>query len=193
MNQIPRLRILSAAKKRQACRFLKRGGVLAYATESCFGLGGLPTHPKAIRQVIRLKKRNQNKGLIVVASDFSQLRSLVEPLTKEQLDTVNQYWPGPYTFLLKAKNRVLPYLRGFGNQKLAVRISAHPQTALLCKALGYALVSSSANIAKQHPCKNTRQAQQKFGKKALVIKGQIGVQHKPSTLIDLETGKVLRG
>ena len=189
----PKSRTISAAQQRKARQTLKNGGVLAYATESCFGLGGVPTHPKAIRKVIRLKKRNQNKGLIVVAADFSQLKSLVEPLTSLQQEYVTQYWPGPFTFLLTAKKRVLPTLRGFGNQKLAVRISAHPDTAFLCHSLGTALISSSANIAKQHPCKSTQQSRRKFGHKGMVIQGQIGQATKPSTLIDLETGKILRG
>lgn len=193
MSKIPKIRIASVAQLRQARRTLKTGGVLAYATESCFGLGGLPTHPKAIRKVIRLKKRNQNKGLIVVAADFSQLRSLIEPLTAEQQHIVSQYWPGAYTFLLRPKKKVLPCLRGFGQQKLAVRISAHPPITLLCHALGTALVSSSANIAKQLPYKSSRETQKKLGHKTLMISGKVGKHHKPSTLIDLETGTILRG
>ncbi|MCV2509504.1 MAG: Sua5/YciO/YrdC/YwlC family protein, partial [Neisseriaceae bacterium] len=81
MNQrIPQKKI------RQAKAHLRRGGIIAYATESCFGLGVLPNHPKAISRLIKLKKRAVNKGLIVIGDTIEQFSPLISPLSASELD-----------------------------------------------------------------------------------------------------------
>lgn len=171
---------------------LRAGGVLAYATESCFGLGCDPFNVRAIRRILAIKARPTHKGLIVIAANLQQLRPLIRPLTPAQLATVQRYWPGPYTFLLPASRRVPTLLRG-RHDKIAVRISAHGEAAALCQALGSPLVSTSANRAGQKSLKTARACRQAFGReKVLTLKGRIGKRRKPSTIIDLDSGRVLR-
>lgn len=171
---------------------LRAGGVLAYATESCFGLGCNPFDVRAIRRILAIKGRPTHKGLIVIAANLQQLRSLIRPLTPAQLATVQRYWPGPYTFLLPASRRVPTLLRG-RHDKIAVRISAHGEAAALCRALGSPLVSTSANRAGQKSLKTARACRQAFGREqVLTLKGRIGKRRKPSTIIDLDSGRVLR-
>ena len=171
---------------------LRAGGVLAYATESCFGLGCNPFDVRAIRRILAIKGRPTHKGLIVIAANLQQLRPLIRPLTPVQLATVQRYWPGPYTFLLPASRRVPTLLRG-RHDKIAVRISAHGEAAALCQALGSPLVSTSANRAGQKSLKTARACRQEFGReKVLTLKGRIGKRRKPSTIIDLDSGRVLR-
>ncbi|MGL6045294.1 MAG: L-threonylcarbamoyladenylate synthase [Vogesella sp.] len=170
----------------------RAGGVLAYATESCFGLGCDPFNVRAIRRVLAIKARPTHKGLIVIAANLQQLRPLIRPLTPAQLATVQRYWPGPYTFLLPASRRVPTLLRG-RHDKIAVRISAHGEAAALCQALGSPLVSTSANRAGQKSLKTARACRQEFGREqVLTLKGRIGKRRKPSTIIDLDSGRVLR-
>ncbi|WP_434779431.1 L-threonylcarbamoyladenylate synthase [Neisseria sp. Ec49-e6-T10] len=171
---------------------LKRGGVCAYPTESCFGLGGLPTHPAAIRRILKLKKRPAHKGLIVIAHEFKQIQYLLKPLEQTQKQTVFSYWPGPYTFVLEASKRVLPQLRGVGNTNLAVRITAHEPASFLCYWLNSALISTSANVAKARSIKDIRTLKQKFGQNVLVVQAPLGKSKKPSTIIDLKQNKTLR-
>ncbi|MFN4236177.1 MAG: L-threonylcarbamoyladenylate synthase [Vogesella sp.] len=171
---------------------LRAGGVLAYATESCFGLGCNPFDVRAIRRILAIKGRPTHKGLIVIAANLQQLRPLIRPLTPAQLATVQRYWPGPYTFLLPASRRVPTLLRG-RHDKIAVRISAHGEAAALCRALGSPLVSTSANRAGQKSLKTARACRQAFGREqVLTLQGRIGKRRKPSTIIDLDSGRVLR-
>ncbi len=171
---------------------LKQGGVIAYPTESCFGLGGLPTHPHAIRHIIKLKKRPQHKGLIVIGAHKNQFKQLIQPLTSTQTDTVDGYWPGPYTFLCPSSPAVLPALRGHQNTTLAVRVDAHPIAHGLCRRLNTALISTSANFSGGVSCKTTRRTQALFGHEVMMVSGRIGTDHRPSTIFDLASGKKYR-
>ncbi|WP_193431041.1 L-threonylcarbamoyladenylate synthase [Chromobacterium sphagni] len=170
---------------------LRDGGVIAYSTESCYGLGCHPLDVRAIRQVLAIKARPNHKGLIVIAADFAQIRHLVKPLNAAERAELERHWPGPYTFLLPASRRVPPALRG-RHDKIAVRVSAHGEAAALCRSLGTALVSTSANRAGQKSLKTAQACRKAFGRKVLTLPGRIGKRRKPSTIIDLESGRVLR-
>ena len=84
-----------------------------------------------------------------------------------------------------------PALRG-RHAQLAVRITAHGEAAALCRALGTALVSTSANRAGQRSLKTARACRQAFGERVLTLPGRIGKRRKPSTIIDFASGRVLR-
>ena len=70
------MRRLSGTKLYAVRHHLKKGGALVYPAESCFGVGGLPFHTKALRQILRLKKRPMNKGMIVVGGKVEQLQKV---------------------------------------------------------------------------------------------------------------------
>lgn len=182
---LPCSALLQAARAR-----LKAGGVIAYATESCYGLGCNPRDARALKRVIALKGRPNDKGLIVVAADLAQLEPLLAPLSAADKARLAAYWPGPTTFLLPAARLVLPLLRG-RHRTLAVRVTAHPQTAALCRALG-PLVSTSANLAGRQSLKSARACRQTFGARVLTLPGKVGRRRKPSTIIDFASGRVLR-
>lgn len=171
---------------------LKRGGLIAYPTESCYGIGALPSHAKAIRQILHIKKRPQHKGLIVIGDSVSRLQSLLQPLSKSTRATLNAIYPAPKTFLLPVKTTVLPVLRGKGRKKLAVRVPDHAVARQLCCIAQSALVSTSCNRAGGRPCRTTRQVRRQFGKKVWVIAGNIGKRKQPSEIIDWQTEKRLR-
>ncbi len=171
---------------------LRAGGVIAYATESCYGLGCDPRNIPAIKKILRMKRRSWRKGLIVVASEFAQLRQLIQPLTAKQQAITAQYWPGPYTFLLPRAPRAPRALTG-RHRKLAVRLSAHPDVLRLCGALDMALVSTSANRGGFKPIKTAGECARQFGAQAMVLPGRVGPRRRPSTIVDLESGAVLRG
>lgn len=181
----------SAAMQRAARARFRAGGVLGYATESCFGLGCNPFDVRAIRRILALKRRPNHKGLIVIAANLAQLQPLVRPLSPQQQALLAQYWPGPYTFLLPAADKVPALLRG-RHQRLAVRVSDHADAAALCRTLGSALVSTSANLAGKQSLKSAKACRRVFGDKVLTLSGRVGKRRKPSTIIDLETGRILR-
>ncbi len=189
----PKARVIAHDQLLRLKQHLKRGGVCAYPTEFCFGLGGLPTNAKAIQKILKLKKRPVNKGLIVLADSFSRLQALIQPLTPEQTKAASAYWPGANTLVLPVNCRVLPQLRGTQHNSLAVRVSAHEPSAWLSAQLNTALISTSANIAKAQPIRDIRTLKKQLGRKVWIVNAPLGKNTQASRIIDLAVGKVLRG
>jgi L-threonylcarbamoyladenylate synthase len=171
--------------------FLARGGVIAYATESCFGLGCDPRNPLAVRRLLALKRRPQAKGLILIGSDALQFRRFLAPLPAELSQQLGTWWPGPTTLLLPTSRHCPPWIRG-RHAKLAVRVTAHPDARRLCHDLDMALVSTSANLAGRRSLKSGRACQQAFGRRVWVLPGRIGKRKRPSTILDPLDGGILR-
>lgn len=172
-------------------RHLKRGGVIAYATESCFGLGCDPCNYRAVQRLLRLKGRPQEKGLILIAGRLAQLEPFIVPLDARARRGLERDWPGPVTFLVPAARRTPHWLTG-GRGKIALRLTAHPDAAALCNGLGMALVSTSANPAGHRPARTLAECVRMFGKRVLGVPGRVGRRRRPSTIVDLETGRIIR-
>lgn len=164
--------------------------VIAYPTESCYGLGCDPRSRRAVLQILKLKRRPQAKGLILIASHPLQLARYV---TRDALRAAlaSGFWPGPVTLLLAASKQCPVWLRGRHNT-LAVRLTAHRLAVRLCNKYGTALVSTSANRSGQKALKQARQVQRVFGQQVRVIHGKIGKANRPSVIRDLVTGQILR-
>ncbi|WP_232525960.1 L-threonylcarbamoyladenylate synthase [Sulfuriferula nivalis] len=167
-----------------------RHRVYAYPTESCYGLGCNPDSRLAVRQILRLKRRPQSKGLILIASRPEQL---VRYVTTEALQAAvaSGYWPGPVTLLLTASKRCPVWLRG-KHQTIAVRVTAHVVAAKLCQRLGMAMVSTSANRSGQRALRSARGVYRVFGQQVQVMPGCIGQAKRPSKIVDLVTKQVVR-
>ena len=170
---------------------LRRGGIIAYPTESCYGLGCDPRNPRALEQLIQLKGRDAAKGLLLIADHIKRLQPFMRPLNATDLARMQRAWPGPVTWVVPASAACPPLLTG-GRPTIAVRVTAHPDAARLCRSLGIALVSTSANKSGKKPAKTAAECRRIFGAQVQVIAGRIGPRRRPSTLIDLATGTVLR-
>ncbi|MGF6147447.1 t(6)A37 threonylcarbamoyladenosine biosynthesis protein RimN [Kingella potus] len=185
-------RILCAAEAGRLKSRLRRGGLVAYPTESCFGIGCLPHHAKALKALVRLKRRPQHKGMIVVGDTLARLRPLLRPLAEDDAAALESIWPARQTFLLPAARNVPPLLRGRGRAALAVRVPAHEAARDLCRLLGTPLVSTSCNRAGKRPCRSTREVRRQFGRSVYVAAGRCGGSKTPSTMTDWATGRRLR-
>ena len=171
--------------------WLRRGGVIAYATESCFGLGCEPRNARALRHVLALKGRPKAKGMILIGSDAHQFARFLEPLPTELSARLSQWWPGPNTLLLPASRRCPRWLTG-RHEKLAVRVTAHAEAARLCRALNTPLVSTSANRTGRRALKTDRACRRAFGLRVWVLPGRSGGRSTPSTLLDPLSGAIFR-
>jgi L-threonylcarbamoyladenylate synthase len=129
----------SSALFRRLRAHLQRGGVIAYATESCYGLGCDPRNYQAVRQLLKIKGRPVNKGLILIGAKFAQLESFVAPLNEQEKNSLKQFWPGPVTLLMPAARHTPKWLTG-RHTSIAVRVTAHLDAAYLCRQLDMALV-----------------------------------------------------
>jgi len=183
MTPLPDIRRLRA--------WLKRGGVIAYATESCFGLGCDPRNARAARRILVLKGRPQARGLILIGSEFRQFAPFLAPVPSALASRFPTWWPGPNSLLLAAARRCPRWLTGHHDQ-LAVRVTAHAGTVRLCHALARALVSTSANRAGRRALKTASACRQAFGARVWVLPGRIGRRRTPSTLFDPLSGAIIR-
>lgn len=176
---------------RQAAACLHAGGVIAYPTEAIYGLGCDPLNLEAVLRLLRIKQRDPAKGLILVADDIQRLLPFIN-ITASQRKTLMQSWPGPNTWLVPVQDWVPEWLTG-QHDTLAVRVSAHPLVAALCREAGMPIVSTSANLSGHAPARNALQVHMRLsGKIDFLLNGKTGGQHRPSTIRDLKSGRVIR-
>ena len=171
---------------------LRRSGVVAYPTEAVFGLGCDPGDEAAVRRLLALKQRPEHKGLILIASEFAQLCPFLRPIPAAIKRRVIADWPGPVTWLLPARLSVPRWLRG-GHRTIAVRVTAHPEAAALCRVFGGALVSTSANRSGVPPCRDVHCVRRVFGADiGFILPGRVGEDVAPTRIMDAASGVVIR-
>ena len=176
-----------------AARAVRAGGLIAYPTEAVYGLGCNPRHERTVKRLLALKRRSASKGLILIAADFAQLEPFLQPLSPPDRVRLEATWPGPQTWLIPARPGVPRWLRG-RHDTLAVRVTAHPLAAALCRSCGHPLVSTSANISARPPARSALAVRRQFGQDLdYVLPGPTGGAAKPTAIQDLRTGQVWRG
>ncbi len=178
---------------RLAVRHLRRGGVIAYPTEGVFGLGCDPWNREAVEEILTLKGRPADKGLILIAATLEQLLPFIRLPSEAVAARLLRTWPGPVTWILPASPLAPDWLRG-GRPTLACRVTAHPVAARLCLAFGGPLVSTSANPAGRPPARSLLQVRRYFDAPAalLPIPGPLGGLHGPTPIFDALSGRCLR-
>jgi len=177
---------------RQAARHFWLGGLIAYPTEAVYGLGCNPLDEDAVQRLLELKKRPIDKGLILIASDFDQLRPFIIEPAQEIMAPVFCSWPGPTTWLLPAAPRVPKWLTG-RYRSIAVRVTAHPLAAELCRACESPLISTSANISGHQPAKNSLTLYKQFdGQIDFILNGNVGPLKQPTPIQDAISGTLIR-
>jgi len=176
---------------RALASYLKRGGLIAYPTESCYGLGCDPRNRNAVQRLLKLKQRPQCKGLILIAGKYAQLAPYLKPLTHNEQETLKRDGVQAITYLVPAKPSCPRWLRG-AHDTLAVRITAHRGAAALCNTLDMALVSTSANYSGGKAARTYAQCLRLFGKQVWVLPGKTGTRNRPSTIRAWMDGKIIR-
>ena len=175
-----------------AARYLLAGGVIAYPTEAVYGIGCIPDDADALQRIIRLKRRDASKGLIVVAATVEQASRLALLPQGDVGRAVVASWPGPVTWVLPARDYVPSILTG-GRSTIAVRVSAHPVVQQLCLRTDSPLVSTSANYSGRRPARTALAVRRQFGNELdYVLAGSLGEQKSPTEIRDAATGRVLR-
>ena len=182
----------SQFKLRQALLTLEAGGIIAYPTEAIYGIGCDPEDDDALLEMLWLKQRPPEKGLILIAADFNQLQDYIEPLPVDVLTKVLDSWPGANTWLVPVKPDVSPLLTG-GRQTLAVRVTDHPIAAELWRQFGGPLVSTSANRSGKPALTDRLQVALKLGAELDgIAPGKTFPGAQPSQIRDLLTGELFR-
>lgn len=166
----------------QLQKHLRSGGVLAFPTETFYGLGGQALSRQAVEQVFALKRRPVEKALLVLALP-EQWEALVE-VPPEAQALMDRFWPGPLTLVLRARPEVPDFLRGPGNT-LAIRHSPHPVVQELLRLGEGPLIGTSANLSAHPSCTSAAAVQEQLGEALeVLVDGGATAGGLPSTLLD---------
>jgi len=177
---------------RRAGALIRAGGVLAYPTEAVWGFGCDPLAADAVARILAIKQRPASMGLVLIAADVAQLDPWIQPVSAEIEARVVAAWPGPVTWVLPARSWVPDWVHG-GRGSIAVRVTAHAQCAALCRATGFAIVSTSANRSGRPPARTGIQVRRWFGDELdLVLGGATGGRDRPCEIRDAVSGRSIR-
>jgi L-threonylcarbamoyladenylate synthase len=186
------MRCLSQWKRRSTIRHLRQGGIIAYPTEAVYGLGCDPLNRHAVERLLALKQRPKAKGFSMIASKFEQIEPYVDLPRLLRLERILATWPGPVTWVMPAGQWVPAWLRG-EHASVAVRVTAHPLAAELCRAFGGPLVSTSANPHGRTPARTPLEVRRSFpSAPILIVHGATGQQTSVTAIYDALSGRRLR-
>lgn len=176
----------------RAVEVLQQGGVIAYPTEYCFGLGCDPANSGAIERILKIKGRHKQQGLILLAADIAQVEQQAELHSSPMVDEIMLSWPGPVTWLLTPRAHVSDWVCG-QHQTVAIRVSAHATAHALCAEFGSVIVSTSANRHGEEALRTTAAVREVMGNEVdYVVDGPVGNSLQPSQIRDGKNGEVIR-
>lgn len=175
-----------------AVNVLQNGGVIAYPTEYCFGLGCDPRDKKAVERLLRIKRRKAEQGVILIAADAVQVEFYANLNGMKYKDTVLNSWPGPNTWLLPIKDTVPNFIKG-KHSSIAMRVPQHEFCLALLNQFGHPIVSTSANRSGQPEHLNSDSVRADIGNECdLVIDLPVGGAKRASVIRDAVTGATIR-
>jgi len=149
----------SSLDRAVAC--IKEGGIVAFPTETCYGLAVDPECLSAVEALFKVKKRHSDKALLVLIERREQLLSLAECIPAEFQPLMDKYWPGPLTLVFPAQKRFHGLLTG-NSGNIGVRISSHPVASELVRKMGKPITATSANISGQLPANTAEEVEKIF-------------------------------
>lgn len=172
---------------------LKQNEVIAYPTEAVFGLGCNPQSETAVRKLLALKQRPEEKGLILLASDLKYLLPYIDEtrMTEQAWQRLEQISEQAITWVVPVKNTVPSYLTGKFDS-IAVRLCNVPAVVELCEATGFALTSTSANLSGEPPCRSAKEVIDQFGQDFPVLHADTLGREKPSEIRDIFSQQIFR-
>lgn len=176
---------------KRATETCRAGGVIAYPTESVYGLGCDPLNYFAVNKILSLKQRPLEKGLILIAAHLEQLKPFTQ-LDQSQIEKILTHQQKPITWLVP-KSDLTPYWISGSHQKVAIRITQHPVAKQLCEYIGHPIVSTSANKSNSPPARTSLKVRIYFGDLIdCVISGRTGLIKNPTEIRDIDSDSVIR-
>ena len=167
------------------------GGLLAYPTETLYGLGADPRQPAALEHLFRAKGRTAEHSVPLVAGSPEQVEAHVGHLSSLGQRLADAFWPGPLTLVIPAKPTLPSRLLG-GRNSVAVRVPGHAVPRGLAVELGYPITATSANRSGASAATTAAEAIDELGSElAIVLDGGVTTGSAPSTIVDVQTSTPL--
>jgi L-threonylcarbamoyladenylate synthase len=178
----------------RAGRTLLSGGLVAYPTESFYGLGAHINLDTALKKLFEIKSRASGHPVLILIPDKKAIEPYVSQISPVAERLMNAFWPGGLTIVFKATSLVSPLLTA-GTGKIGIRLSSHPMATALSRATGSPITGTSANISGESPCRTAKGVIRSLGDKVdLVLDGGKTRGEKASTILDvtLNPPRILR-
>lgn len=153
---------------KQASQLILQGGVVAFPTETFYGLGADAGDVVAVQKVFQIKGREENKPLLLLVAGRTWVQDLVKKISPAAEALIERFWPGPLTLVFEASAHLPPILTA-NTGKVGLRVSSHPVTQALVQAVGRAITGTSANLSGQASPSLAAQVSQALGKKVDAI------------------------
>lgn len=174
----------------RSAEIISRGGVIAFRTDTFYGLGVDPFNAAAVQKVKDLKGREGNKPILVLISDLEQLARLIENRSTAFEQLAKQFWPGALTIIGEATDQ-LPSELTAGTKSVGVRLPDDEGVRELVRVCGGALTATSANPSGEPPARSAAEALNYFGESVdLVVDGGAAKIDQPSTVVDASGSEV---
>jgi len=165
-------------------KILRKGGVIAFPTDTVYGLGADAFNPTAVERIYEIKDRPKHRQLPLLIADINQLTTLAEPIPEITWFLARQFWPGGLTLVLPKTDSLPAYLAP--GSTIAVRVPDHPVCLAIIQHLGNPIIGTSANISDQPAALTAEEVGQQLGGKIdFVINGGKCPGGKESTVVDV--------
>jgi L-threonylcarbamoyladenylate synthase len=178
----------------EAASVLRGGGLVAYPTETFYGLGAAALDPAAVRRVFEIKGRPEGKPVLVLVDSIAMVDVVALEIPPRARELMAAHWPGPLTLVLRARPEV-PAGVTAATGTVGARLSAHPLARALVTALGAPITAPSANPAGAAPPTTAAEVLQHFRDRIeLVLDAGATAGGAPSTVLDVtvEPPRVIR-
>lgn len=174
----------------RSAEIIARGGVIAFRTDTFYGLGADPFNAAAVQKVKDLKGREGDKPILVLISDVEQVGRLIENRSAAFDELAKEFWPGALTIIGKATSR-LPGELTAGTKSIGVRLPDDEIVRSLVQACGGALTATSANPSGEPAARSAAEAAKYFGESVdLIVDGGTTKTDQPSTVVDASGNEV---
>ena len=146
----------------RAAEILSSGGIIAYPTETFYGLGADATNEKAIQKIFAVKGRDFKNPIALIIAQTDDICSLVQNVPQTAKKLMAELWPGALTIVFFAADNVSPMLTA-GSGKIGLRVSSHPGAQGIVQKLGRALTATSANLSGAPECVSSTDVASQLG------------------------------
>jgi L-threonylcarbamoyladenylate synthase len=147
----------------KSARIILQGGVVAFPTETFYGLAADAANESALGKIFRVKGREENKPILLLIADKSWLEGLVREIPPLADRLMKKFWPGPLTLVFHASPRLSSILTA-STGKIGIRLSPHPVTRALAHAVGRPITGTSANLPGQPAASTAGEVSQSLGR-----------------------------
>lgn len=167
-----------------AVNYLREGKIIAFPTDTVYGLGADFENEKAVRKIFYIKNRPFNKPLILLILNINEVNKFATDIFPSAYKLMDKFWPGPLTIILKAKKKIFGIVSD--DQKIALRIPDNKIALALIKEFKKPITATSANLSGKKNLTTAEEVKKELEDKvALIIDGEQGKHGKPSTIIDI--------